>query len=111
MLSMFGDGNATGAVLEKEDEVNCYLTFVMIASKTSGKSTHGTWLRFFNKGRGHRGEYVVEAFLDYYLIWLVLLRGSKDELIPYVFLLAILACQRGETGIASTIPGFPLCTN
>lgn len=51
MMSMFIETNCVGVVLEKDDKMKLkYLTTVMIALMTSGKSTFATWLRFFEEG-------------------------------------------------------------
>lgn len=51
MMSMFRETNTVGVVMEEDDKVKLkYLTTVMTALMTSGKSTFTTWLRFFDEG-------------------------------------------------------------
>lgn len=51
---------------EGEDQIKLkYNTDAMIASRSSGKSTYATWLRFFDEADGRKSEYMVESFLLY----------------------------------------------
>lgn len=53
-----------GIVLKEEDQVKVnHLTSTVTASRSSRKSTYGTWMRFFYEGDGIRLDFVVEAFL------------------------------------------------
>lgn len=53
MLSIFREANAKEIVLEEDDEGKLkYLTSAKTTSRTIGKSTYVTWLRFFDEGDG-----------------------------------------------------------
>lgn len=83
------DKNVIGVVLVGEDEIKLwYLTSTVTASKTFGKSTYATWLRYF-EGEESQSRCMVEL-LAYWLSLFVLLSGPNDGLNAYVFPLAIL---------------------
>lgn len=51
--------------------------------------TYAALLNFFEEGDGGRAEFMVEAFLLYWLFWYVLPNGIKDALNLYVLPLAM----------------------
>lgn len=67
-LLIFGDRNKMRFVLEREDrEILQILTFALLLSRSSGKSTNASWIGHFIEGAGKESDMVVEATLSYNL--------------------------------------------
>lgn len=56
-----------------------------IASRTLGKSTYLSWLRYLDEGAGSQSKCIVEIFLAYWLSWYVLSSGPDDILDQFVY--------------------------
>lgn len=84
----------------RKDELKLrYLTSAMTTSRTSGKSTYATCLRFFPEPEWSRNKYAVEVFLAYWLSWFILSSDPDVGLNHYVFELVILLAK-GRNGNA-----------
>lgn len=93
-------------VLKGEDEVKLdNLNSAMIASRTSDNSSYATWINF-NARDGSMSDYVIEAFLAYWMLWVMLL-SEQDGFNPYVFPLVILLVK-GDTPALPTVLGITL---
>lgn len=57
-----------------------FLMETVATSRSSGKSTYATRLKFFDDGDGSHSDFVVETFLAYLLLWYVLPSGPEDGL-------------------------------
>lgn len=57
-----------------------FLVLAVNASRTLGKSTHETWLHYFDEGKGSQMDCVAEAFLAYWLSRYILPSGPEDNL-------------------------------
>lgn len=50
------------------------------------KSIYSTWMRYLDEGEGSWSDYMVEAFLTYWLSWYILPSQLEDGLNQYMFL-------------------------
>lgn len=88
MLPLFQEAKEMGIVLEVLDKAESVAT--MAASKSLGKATYATWLRFFDEENDSRSGYIMETFLTYLLSCKVFPSGPKDGMNPDFFFLVIL---------------------
>lgn len=83
-LPLYRIGMVWDIVLKKESKEKLQ-TFVMIASKTSGKSTYASWLKYFYEGKGSQSLLVLEAYPNILATRSVLPSKLEDALNFYVF--------------------------
>lgn len=86
-LPMFWEKtNAIRIILDETGEKKLEaVTIAYSGSKTSNKSTHNSWLSYFETGKRWNSEIKLEAMLSYWLSWYILLSGPKDGLNSYIF--------------------------
>lgn len=105
-LRLFAVANDMGTVLGEEDQVKmkCLMT-MMTGSKSSGKLTYATCLKFFDEGDGDRSYFIIEAFLANSLSRYM---SNKPEqgLNQYIFPLAILIAKCMRFALTTMYLGF-----